>query len=584
MEAAWAGRNERIQAVRDARKHLKPPRVPPEAAQLTNLPPSKDMAVEDFIRHAQGLFAQELPTVHREPLDSTSTSDRERAERVAKWLHAAHERMFGPPGNVFAKIADAFPQDGQAVVKVLLRQKRWHIRRGKNEEAEAYNERVTTNRRSYFPFACEHVDTKNYYPQAWDEEGRPAEVLEITQREKGPLYEQFGEDLGMPVDMVLGSDTFGEVTRHVEYWNQTHYAYHTMGMVKVAKHPGGRPAYFSADFSTTSIQDRKFLTEGLADPLVPIQEELESIKEMIKAYGFWTAYPPLPLVPVGEEIFPLRGDVKVVIRPLANPQGVPRGYKVEPMRMPPMGETILRHYENLKEEKDRLMMAPILLGKLDHTLSGPAMTSQVDLAKSIFGVAEANLAALFDGIDRWMLEMIDTVLKEPVPVESTDKATKGQWREIGPDDIRGYYRVKNRVQPITRIAAAIIQQLAADAHARGAIDDLAYRANLPPELMDGADPLEMDRRVRRQDFRNSNVAKTKVWTEATAIVDQLLHPEAVPEQGTPTAEPAGPSGYGPQIVNQPPLAGTTDVMTPPPEASVGVNPAAPPGNGAAGGF
>src|SRR3990167_5528594 len=175
----WSGRDERIQTYRNARKHLPPVAVSPEIAKIQAGPVARDHSVENLNRHAQGWFAQKLPTPHQRPLDPSKPED---AECVVFWITAVYAKLFGFPGNVYAKFTDALPGDAQGIIKILLKDHRWHIRQrhrendsGEDEEFEeadkASLERVDRPRRDYFPFFAEHVDSKGYRPLSSDDDG-----------------------------------------------------------------------------------------------------------------------------------------------------------------------------------------------------------------------------------------------------------------------------------------------------------------------------------------------------------------------------------------------------------------------------
>lgn len=577
VQSDWQGRNDRITDARTARFNLAPPKAPPEAIALNKLPAPKIPLVGELINAAQGLTAA-LPLPRRDALDPNDPADNDASARIERGLISGGSQLFGYPNNVWPKITDAGPIDGQAVWKTILDRHKFYVRRQKDEEDSRYLARVKAERRDNFPFVSEHVDTMCYFPIAKNARGRVVKLQEITERELGDVYEQFNNQVDM--SWLNHSGHMTDTCKLIETWTETDFSYtleHAAtekdGLILAKNHPYKRVPYFDPEFSTTSMKDRKFQTVGLADNLVGLQNLIESIELMDQAYEFWSAYPMFTLVPVGDEYMPIKGDMTFQAVPLGTVKAPP-GYKWVPVQMPGFGEGLIRHREFLMGLADDVRLAPILQGRIEHAQSGPTTSTQLDTAKARFGVWGQNLSGALNDHAAHLLYCVEKVLRAPVPTaytvtEDAEKKKHGQWDELAPKDIAGYYTVDYQVEPTTRLERNIRTQQATNLQAAGMV---SKRYAL--EEAGIHDPASMLREVDTEDLSHSPEARTAIIQEMSAEFHELV----AQELGTPAGAPPMMAGAGiPQLagIQQPLMPGVLPDMSaaiPP-----GINPAPPMG-------
>lgn len=585
----WAGRNQRINEVRTARKHLNRPQTPTEIQKLTKLPPPENHAVEDLLRHTQGLYASQLPRATRDPLDPLDTEDKLAAEAISTWLNGSYE-LIRP---TYYQMTDAFPQDGQAVIKDVLLEHRFRTRQNAKEPDAAYLKRLTAHRRDpmNFPFVTEHIDTTMWFPVSDDLSGGPGihgEVMVKTERERAPTYRQYEKDIrkayeepGRVIDPNFGSSGSGAYCEHVEVWNREWFAIMIDGLlVRKGRHKYRRPPFFDPDFSTTSMKDRKYLTEGIADPLVSVQNQLEAIDTLFQAWAHFSALPRFRFRPINiDDLQPIPADFKISLGPF-EVVGGPPGWYVEQLDLQDIGETLMNWRRAVIAEKDELSLAPILLGKLEQTQAGPTASAMLDVAKSILAVSHGNMRGAFNDLARHRLYCIDKILKEPVPIEYYDPADKDKkhtlYTEIGPEQIQGNYRVSHEIEPVTAAERAIELQIANALYERGIVDKhfVAVKAGIP-------EPEKMLEQRRLEDFAEAGPTQQKITQMAYTLYDmmigelgggEIVPPAGMAGEGTPEAVRAGMSGpYVPQIAGGGVNPGQIPVD--PAAATVGMNPA-----------
>jgi hypothetical protein len=212
---------------------------------------------------------------------------------------------------------------------------------------------------------------------------------------------------------------------------------------------------------------------------------------------------------------------------------------------------------------DRVSLAPVLEGRVEREMSGPGMSAQISMARSLFGRALNNVAIEWSAMAEWMLRMIDTEIRAPVPLYKRDT---NEYIEIGPSDIDGYYVVEHQVDPIIQLEQSQKQIMAADLHARKLVDDMYVleQSGVPNHE-------EMSKRVRIQSARAMPQYQNNLLAEAFAIINARLRPSP---PGTAEGFPLGPGG-----ANIPQQAGVQQGLAPGMEA----NPMAVPPEMAAGG-
>ncbi len=578
VKEKWQPRNDRIDEIWARRLRTHEPNIPDGfkvTAQATKLP-----LVGDLIRRAQAIIATKLPTAYRRPL-AKGTDAQELADHIEMWFNEGAYPTMLRREDTFAQITDAMANDGEAVWKLLYMPHSWAVQRDKGTKTNAdgevvpnqtdaqYNAAVAGKHQSKFPFEWTHVDTRTYYPLATDDEG-VSEVLEITEREARSIADKYNLVPSVDGTLVSPKDVGAVIDRDApfpakckfgEYWNRTHFAYFVDGKeVRRGKHDYGRPPYFHAPFSTTSSKDPGFLTESIADPVIPIQDKLDNFITAMENWIWLASFPSMRLRPVSEEAIPTydnKAAVKITIGPGKIIEGVPFGQIPEWVPPPPIGNEVNSYRDMLMEIYNRVTLSPILYAEIKGQLSGPVATSLIAIARAIFGPGLTNLARAFDEMSALMLYIIETQIKEPVPVWVTDetdpKKRAGTWLELDPKDIEGYYLISHNLEPI--IPMEQHQNLIM-------METLFDRGLIPPRMLleqgaNIANPEDVLEERMTWDIGNSPDFKNAL------IMPNVLRrlgaeaPGAPPNAGTPPGPPAqasGPVPQMPQVVPQGPMA------------------------------
>ena len=511
-QVKYAGRNKRIDDVFQRRFNLIEPRIPKNYKTIAES--WKVPLVRRLLRSSQALMAANLPTPKRVPTNPESPKSREAADLIEKWLTAAYGKM---GLRAFAQLTDALPADGEAVLKATLRTHRWgDVKRAPGEAAERYNERVETARRQRFPFVWEHVATSTYLPIDQDVDG-VSEALEVTFREPRAIGAQYGLAPGQKgkltklseVGQVVRENAWPRACRWIEFFDRDgHFVYMADDeVVREGEHNYGRVPFYNPKFSVTSIHDPAYETEGIADPLLLLQDQ---ICEALTIHGTWAymaGFPIAHLVPVTEDAIPLDEKDDVIDIEPGGTITAPLGWRWEWVNLPATGRDLSILYDRLLDQANEAGLAKILSPNPDATrVSGPVAATLVAIGKSVFGPALVELAVAFDELAFWMLRMIDQEIKAPVPLWHEGS---GKWLEIGPDDINGYYEVKHTLVPVIPMERMQNAIMLADAQARGAITmnrlrEDGYNITAPDEE---GDAVWLERQEASPQFNNMVMAE-----------------------------------------------------------------------------
>lgn len=551
-------RNQKIEDIRKRRWNETEVDIPDNFKKITKSYHAP--LVRDLIRRSQAILSSALPTPSVKPIDPSSPKSVENASRREKWLVAAYRKL-NRRRNWFGQITDAFPADGYAVWKLVLKMDRYGSPKGEDEEDETYLKRQDKEKKLNWPFVAEHVDTCAYFPLSEDADG-VCEVIEYSRREAYPLLTKYKDKLKDHPDLgpSLSNPEFDysdcpDTVEFVEYWNRTHYAYMIDGhKVEEKEHNYGRPPYFCALFSPTSSKDPEFETEGIADPLVALQDKVEEMRTMQMNWAFLSAFPVARMKPATDdaiEIDPQTTEVVWEPGSTMNPIG---GNVWEWVQAPTVGGDITSLGNYYEQMADKISLAPILYGQITGDISGPAAQSLIALARAVFGPGLSALAQQFDEMAEFIQHLIQDVVKEDVPVWSEGE---GSWLELGPDDVNDYFEVMHNMEPITELERMSKAIWLADAQARGAISMRHYRE----EGLGIHDPESMDREVRIEKMRDSDSYAMMVFARFEERVNGPPPPQdpmagAIPP-GTPPALPVGPGGPG-----MPQVAGVQQGMMP----------------------
>lgn len=541
-------RNQHIENVRDRRYLRKPPIIPAKFKSLTNMEPFQFPLILDVLRRATAIVGIDFPRPTVVPLEPGDKEQR-RSSLREKWLPQAYRRMFGH--NAYDKGIDSLFEAGEAV---------WHVRehqhafsnviRNTGEKAASYNRRVYRHHQQTFPYSALYVDPTTWYP-VYDEEGTLTEVLEITQRERLPLMKRYKDRLGdrapQYADMGESSVKFTQYTSRTE----TVYLVENEEVYRV-QHNYGIVPYFSATAIVNSSLRREDWGMSFVYPLIALQDAISNLITMWMNWGFLNGFPMLKLKPVtGEDAIPdydEKPSVELV------PGGIfvpPTGFEANWWEAPGMGGELRELERILKSYVDEFSLADILRGAGESgQLSGVAAQLMIAVAKSIFGPGVHNVNQVFNDIAAFVQRRIDVGIKDVVPIwspEEGDKTKKkGEWIELGPDDIEGYYAVEHTLDAIIPAEQMAKSLWLNDGVQRGLVPkrvaiEEGYNQHAPEEWMDEI----YIETIYDQPNVNSR------------IIEEALNPEGsapVPPPGPPANTPISPGGAGQVVtpgINQP---------------------------------
>ena len=490
---------------------------------------------------------------------------KENADLRERWLRAAYIKA-GHERDVWGQITDALAADTECWWRSGLRLTPWgaDYEMGAGEGAEDYLARTYKKRRDNFPFYQEFVPTKNVYPLRVDDRGL-AEVLEVSLHEAPivadtyNLVPQNGALIPRKTIRALGGIVDSTMPQTVEVWTYTNrdscaiIIQNAAGgeVVKRIKHNYGRTGYFHASFSTTSLLDPALASDGIADSLLDLEDEINLMSAIIDHWALLSGFPMFTLEADSEDAISAY-DNKTVLR--VHPGGTltaPPGYHWRAVPLPPVGQDLVRQRDFYKAELDELALAPILLGRMEGSrVGGPVASVMVATAKARFGPGMANLARAYDDQGGFWQQLVETHVKAPVPIEGPG----GAWIELGPDDIDGYYTVEHRLAPIIPMERQMVAAELNMAHSIGAIDMDHLR-----EYGYGlTSPTEMGKRVRVEEIANSDAYKMDLYSafRAWAGFSEIAPPQAPGSPPTmPVGAPLGPQLAGVQQAVQPGQAG-----------------------------
>lgn len=570
LERAWlsaeqrfAGRNAHILDIRKRRRNEIVPVVPEPYQKVATIfePPY----VRTLIQRTQSLISPQLPTAHRVPLKTDVPASRAEAEQIAGWFNEGANPIMQRRENTFAMVTDSLAEGGHGVWKLTLKKHRWGegSRRRKGEDDETYNDRVDAVRKGSFPFYRQHVPTTNYFPLAYDDEGL-SEVLEVSTHERSFLYGQYEKELrAVGVQIEDDVNTLEGQCQLIQYVNRDSFAYYISDgfsagdvgtLVKSSRHRGRRPWYYHAKFSQTGVKDPAFESEAISDGVIALQDW---VQVMMTEKGVWASmasYPIFVLEPISADEMGTPTIPKGFMIEWARGETTapPPGYRWRPLELPPTGQDINQLITFIVALIDQVSLAPILFGKSQGDQSGTVMHGLVQLARAIFEPCLDSIASQFDAEAEEMLYLIEHDIKAPVPIY---QASESKWLEVGPKDVKGFYRVTHTLEPIIAMERLIAYQMASDAQLKGYVDDNYVREQMPID-----NPQEMADRVYVDKLEKSPQADALVWAWVQEMIaaDQTPPPpsieeitgQPVPGVGTPANVPQGMGG-GPGIPQVP---------------------------------
>ena len=546
-DEGFTRRNERIEDIRSRRFGEHKVAIPkPYQTTATEF---RSPDIYDVLRRAPGITTASMPIPKVKPRKS-GIQAQENSSLYERWLKEAWLVM-DSRSQTFLRLLDALYADGAAVGKIILDRHLWGAagKKGRREDKEAYLARVKDHRRENFPFFWEHVPTETYYP-IYDEDGL-AEVLQITERDAYTLAQKYGLMLDGSGKMAKGDASsryqdFPNTATFIEYWDRDQFCYMVDETVvrEPADHGYGRPPFFEAQLNITSSPKTEHQYMGLAAPLIGVSDFKSSFTTMMTNSAYLNAYPTPTYEPTGE-FSQMPPDTKLELK-IGEGHVSPTGYKLVYIQTPPLGTDLMRAYEWVKQSSDEVALAPILQGILPVEASGTLAMTMITVAKAILNPGLKNLGRMFNEMAGFILEQVETTLAENVPI--------GEDLELGPDDIKGYYKVTHDLEPIMPAERMQKAVFLADAYQRGAVSMQYYRQ----EGIGIHDPEQMDEEVMVEKMRESPEYRTTLMQDWLEYYYAKTGKQPPLPQGIGTAPnvPVAPGGFGQSVVPgiQQPLA------------------------------
>jgi hypothetical protein len=536
-DAGFQARNTKITDGRKRRFCQQPVKIPEEYRKITS--EFRSPFIFDILRRVPGLAATTLPTPKVRPYSDSMKAQEESSMRE-KWLEGSSIKM-DRDCTTFFKIIDALGADGCGCWKIILDRHTWG-KYGPKEEDESdgdYTKRVKEYHKANFPIYREHVVTETVYPLR-DENGL-AEVLQITVDSGAKLARKYNLSYTRGGEWVKGKN--GDAidppmnAKFIEYWNREYFVYMVDDIVvKKGKHGYGEVPYFFASLGETSspnIEDQYF---GLGWPLEQMSDKFDSFMTMLYNNGAQTAYAIPTLVPINDMAVADENPPKIELVPgkLFTP---PLGYRLEFLVPPSIGQDVVRILDFLKNEIDRIGLAPVLYGVMQGEQSHASQQTAISVAKSILSAGLKNICREFNREAKLRLRMVE-LLGEAVPVWEA-QGDKRYALELEPKDVKGYYEVEHTLEPIIPAEQQTRYMFLADAQARGAIT----MEKLREDGLNISDPEAMELDVMVESAAKSSQYQNMLFTKWI----QSFHPEeqGAYQPGAPQANlPVQPGGAG----------------------------------------
>ncbi len=496
LSERYSARNTQILALRRMRfMEDKEEDEVPEAFREGN-PAIRTYVAGKWVENEVGALTTLPPSVHVPIPADAELDDRDRAERIERFLPALLERMERERGRDTKRLLfDQAIADGVGVLKGIFKPSMWQkmpsarkfASAGASDDSEdqiiagmtadevaSYDralERFIQN--SPLPIACRNVDPCSVYP-VHGEFGIDA-VIEDSERSLIEVRRLAGPFGGLPLS--TDDPAPGPTVRVVEYWDDEFMAVYAgvgrkttegglaatdggLRLIGTMKHSLGRIPYWFIYGQETSSTDPRFESIStlfkIRDGVPAFHRALNQYLNIVRA----KAYPPF------QQKKASTGPTDAASEPMRT--------KVKPGHIHYVDDSIDDPFIRAIAWPDSEVNLPVLMNlllavsqqtQIEQAATGgdrrsgesAALRGQmVDLARTgyhqIIEHAENMLADFFG----WCLEMIDTKLKRPVYVldrhaRSDSGSHQSKWMSLGSEDIKGDYAVDVRITPFNPI-------------------------------------------------------------------------------------------------------------------------------------
>ena len=420
----------------------------------------------------------------------------------------------------------------------------------REETADEKSDRLLPLKREKLPWRVKDLDPRTVH--VWRDEDGIAEVLIEVERERIDLQNQYGElkpnslGIGMLVDGY--GNAMSGTGQKTKFW--THYSrecvtyYAERQILKQREHGYGHPLVWEARGLSTPSHDPVKAFRSIAAPVFDMIKGLD----WLLTVELNTAV--ISGMPMGQHVLPAdtpEANLAEDGKPKAPIEFSPGQFVTTPGRyewigMPDVGpamHNIVSTYIRIINETGSL--PPVVRGLAqgpDQT--GYAIRQLMDAAASIFQPLLAGIGKLYEGMFRYIYWSIEEKIREPVYLIGADPRDddkkKEIWLGLGPNDIRGYHKVKVEFKSAGSIRDAATQRLGLDLAGAGKLDDIT----LYEEYLGFTDGQRIVDRVNVQRLTNSDEVQAAVLKEIMRDWAEQMNP--TPEEVPPTEAPPGVPG------------------------------------------
>ncbi len=412
-----------------------------------------------FIDRVQGIFTHDEPTFEMEPINEGDKAINQ-TSAIEEFLNALFPAMQSEAGQptwdlitqdvlLYGRGVSQMPPAGSIYWKDYPKQ-------GKEEEPSEYNKRSEGYKKTHrLPFGWRHVPAMGAYPEE-DDYGL-AEIATVEKRTVRRIMREYGEkalkeagfDSTRPeteLSLVKYADR-----RWLIYALDGKEASGTPAVCRTIEHKCGMVPYSyikgRMSSSTKPEHQLKSLLYHMYD-LVLYMERL--LMQKGSAIRLW-CWPTLKVQlkadsPLGEDGNPMRkfhvesgGTIELF-----------EGEEASFLVWQGIGPDIDEQIATIQRYLDRMGLASVMYGTTAaDASSGYAINTLIQAAQSLFGPIRASLSKGYEELGKLALRNLE-LLGQKVYVYSrpTDEDAKRKtgWIGLGPDDIKGYYNIKGRVE------------------------------------------------------------------------------------------------------------------------------------------
>jgi hypothetical protein len=468
----------------------KDPNEVPENLRASN-PALRLYTAGTYVENEVGALTTLPPTVRLIQSPNASIEDRERYEKIERFLPALWRRMELDRGrDTKRNLFDQAVADGEGVLKGIYKPTVWQAMPGalefmenapkgmddetasgrlKGDALARYHRAVEDFvRNSALPIAVRTVDPLSAKP-IWGDTGLDV-VIEDSRRpllSVGRLAGPFG---GMPLSRDDADPS--PMVRVVEYWDRDFMAVYmeatrgggqgSVGRLKLigaVRHELGRIPYWFVHGQETSSTDRRY--ESIST-LFKVKDGIPAFHRVLNQY----------LTIVRQKAYATFQQKKSQMGP-TDAASEPAHVKLVPGSVMYVDDAIddpfIRAIQWPDAEVNLPVLMNLLLGLSDASQLGAAATGGgsfsgesgflraqlVDLARVGYHQIIEHGENAFSGFYEWVLWIIQNRLKRTlyaeVPMRDDDGNRRNQWLGIGPEEIQGEYGVRVRITPFNPV-------------------------------------------------------------------------------------------------------------------------------------